>query len=326
MITIFLKRYNKQVEVDMPAMYEELQLALWKLGLDRDPEKYTLKELNMSFRSQTPLEYFALRLLNENLTLLDAVSAIFSVIAPPHPVMAQVQILSSGFRSVSELRTEMDRLIENMARYGSTCSFPIQGVLMDAAGNMKEADQQIMADNAEFIGNAIQRMQKWIMHNMSVCFADTQTEAEESLFKKILTAHWSVIKTENRLYGRINLLLTDDLTADEEDALGDKVRQITTQDLALRAERWSVLTDQGLLYINFGSGEEDIQVGDEDDDEEILTSEYHEGCLCPACEVKLRDQGKTVLAQMDDVAWLDLLVAGEHVIPHPPEFHIVDDE
>lgn len=128
------------------------------------------------------------------------------------------------------------------------------------------------------------------------------------------------------MYGRINLLLTDDLTADEEDALGGKVRRITTQDLALRAERWSVLTDHGLLYINFGLGEEDIQVGDEDDDEEILTSEHHEGCLCPTCEAKLREQGKTVLAQMDDVDWLDLLVAGEHVIPHPPEFHIVDDE
>ena len=33
MITIILNHYNKYTEVDMPAMYEELQLALWKLGL-----------------------------------------------------------------------------------------------------------------------------------------------------------------------------------------------------------------------------------------------------------------------------------------------------
>ena len=42
MITIILNHHNKYAEVDMPAMYEKLQLALWKLGLDRVPEKYTL--------------------------------------------------------------------------------------------------------------------------------------------------------------------------------------------------------------------------------------------------------------------------------------------
>jgi hypothetical protein len=35
-------------------LYEKLQLALWKLGLDREPEKYTLVELNVSYRLQMP--------------------------------------------------------------------------------------------------------------------------------------------------------------------------------------------------------------------------------------------------------------------------------
>ena len=50
MITIILNHHNKYAEIDMPAMYEELQLALWKLGLDRVPEKYTLQDLEASFR------------------------------------------------------------------------------------------------------------------------------------------------------------------------------------------------------------------------------------------------------------------------------------
>ena len=49
MITIIMKRHNKQAEVDMPAMYEELKLALWKLGLDRVLEKYTLLDLGATF-------------------------------------------------------------------------------------------------------------------------------------------------------------------------------------------------------------------------------------------------------------------------------------
>ena len=98
----------------MPAMYEELQLALWKLGLDRVPEKYTLQDLEATFRYQSPLEYFVLRLLEEEMNLLDAVSAIYSVIAPPRPIMAQVQILASGFRSITELRQEIDRMIKKL--------------------------------------------------------------------------------------------------------------------------------------------------------------------------------------------------------------------
>ena len=77
MITIILNHHNKYAEVDMPAMYEELQLALWKLGLDRVPEKYTLQDLEATFRYQSPLEYFVLRLLEGEMNLLDAVSAIY---------------------------------------------------------------------------------------------------------------------------------------------------------------------------------------------------------------------------------------------------------
>ncbi len=139
MITIILNHHNKYAEVDMPAMYEELQLALWKLGLDRVPEKYTLQDLEATFRYQSPLEYFVLRLLEGEMNLLDAVSAIYTVIAPPRPIMAQVQILSSGFRSITELRQEIDRMIKSSAQFGSTCFFPVRGWLVGLDGEMEPA-------------------------------------------------------------------------------------------------------------------------------------------------------------------------------------------
>lgn len=161
----------------MPAMYEELQLALWKLGLDRVPEKYTLQDLEVTFRYQSPLEYFVLRLLEGEMNLLDAVSAIYTVIAPPRPIMAQVLILSSGFRSITELRQEIDRMIESSAQFGSTCFFPVRGWLVGLDGEMEPARDAVMLQNAEVIGEAVQRMQSWIIHDMALCFADTETES-----------------------------------------------------------------------------------------------------------------------------------------------------
>ena len=151
MITIILNHHNKYAEVDMPAMYEELQLALWKLGLDRVPEKYTLQDLEATFRYQSPLEYFVLRLLEGGMSLLDAVSAIYTVIAPPRPIMALVQILSSGFQSITELRQEIDRLIKSTAQFGSTCFFPVRGWLVGLDGEMEPARDAVMLKHAEVI-------------------------------------------------------------------------------------------------------------------------------------------------------------------------------
>ena len=316
MITIILKYHNKQAEVDMPAMYEELQLAFWKLGLDREPEKYTLQDLGATFRYQAPLEYFVLRLLEGEMTLLDAVSAIYSVTAPPRPIMAQVQILSSGFKSITELRQEVERLILSTARFGSTCFFPIRGWLVGLDGEMSPASNAVMLQHAEVIGEAVQRMQSWIIHDMTLCFADTETAAEESLFQKILSARWSVDKRGEKLYGRIDLLLTDNLTPEEQEALEEKTRKITTQDMALRLDRWSVLTEWGILYINFGTGREkvfDMDEGIEDDGD----SNSDECCLCPECEAQLKKYGNIPAESISDVEWLDFLIVGDHTLPRP---------
>ena len=58
-----------------------------------------------------------------------------------------------------------------------------------------------MLQNAEVIGAAVQRMQSWIIHDMALCFADTETDAEESLFQTILSARWSVEKRGRKILG-----------------------------------------------------------------------------------------------------------------------------
>ncbi len=324
MITIILKHHNKHTEVDMPAMYEELQLALWKLGLDREPEKYTLLDLGATFRYQAPLEYFVLRLLEGEMTLLDAVSAIYSVTAPPRPIMAQVQILSSGFKSITELRQEVERLILSTAQFGSSCYFPIRGWLVGPDGEMEQASNAMLFQHADVIGEAVQRMQSWIIHDMALCFADTETAAEKSLFQKILTARWSVDKKGMKLYGRIDLLLTEELTQEEQKALEEKTRKITTQDMALRLDRWSILTDKGILYINFGTGREKVFDMDDDivDDDE---SNCSEGCLCPECEARLKKYGNISAEDISDVEWLDFLVVGDHTLPRPIDISDLED-
>lgn len=45
MIRIQMNRLKHTVELELPTDYERVLVCLWKLGLDRDPRKYTLRDL-----------------------------------------------------------------------------------------------------------------------------------------------------------------------------------------------------------------------------------------------------------------------------------------
>ena len=181
-----------------------------------------------------------------------------------------------------------------------------------------------MLQNADVIGEAVQRMQSWIIHDMALCFADTETDAEESLFQKILSARWSVEKRGRKLYGRIDLLLTEDLTPEEQEALEEKTRRITTQDMAMRLDRWSVLTDKRILYINFGTGREKVFDADEGQKDDY-DSNSDECCICPECEARLKKYGNISAEDISDVEWLDFLVVGDHTLPRPIDISDLED-
>ena len=147
----------------------------------------------------------------------------------------------------------------------------------------------------------------------ALCFADAETDAEESPLQKILSARWSVEIRERKLYRRIDLLLIENLTTEEQEALEQKTRRITTQDMALRLYRWSVLTDKGILYINFGTGREKVFNMDDDivDDDE---SNCSEGRLCPECEARIKKYGNISAKDISDVEWLDFLIVVDHTM------------
>lgn len=325
MIRIHIKRFEKQVELKMPILYEELELALWKLGLERAPEKYSLNELNAVFQYDNTTDHTIVSLINIRMSLLDAVRTIYTAAAPPAPLLEPMfKLLSSGKTiSAKELETEKARMIADRAKYVSTCYYPIMGVLVDSEGNTEEAPWQLMLEYSGMIKNTIQNFQSWLLHDAAICFSDTETDAEETMFQKILSATWMAEKHGVSLVGRIVLLLTDTPTEKEMEALEQMTRRITTQDMALRADRWSVLTDQGLLYIHFGTADTKVltgvveEAGGNMDDSDPL--------LCPECEAMFREKNHETQPQESDVEWLDILLRGSHTIPHPREWESEDE-
>ena len=131
-------------------------------------------------------------------------------------------------------------------------------------------------------------------------------------------------RESRKLYGRIDLLLTEDLTTEEQETLEEKTRRITTQDMALRLDRWSVLTDKGILYINFGTGREKVFDADEGRGDDY-DSNSDNCCICPECEAQHKMYGNISAESISDVEWLDFLVVGDHTLPRPIDISDLED-
>ena len=73
------------------------------LGLERDPSKYTLEDLNAVISYNTPWEHQMIRLIDTGYTLEDTISILQQMLAPPYPIAARLRsgILSGRFRSRS---------------------------------------------------------------------------------------------------------------------------------------------------------------------------------------------------------------------------------
>ena len=71
MIKIKMKRYDRIVELQLPTEYEHVMVCLWKLGLERDPAKYTLRDLKAVISYDTSWEHQIIRLVSIGNTLED---------------------------------------------------------------------------------------------------------------------------------------------------------------------------------------------------------------------------------------------------------------
>ena len=72
MIQLTIRHLDHTAKLKVPAEYERVVLALWTLGLDRDPEKYTLRWLGAVFTSTTKEEANMVRLIDPRNTLIQA--------------------------------------------------------------------------------------------------------------------------------------------------------------------------------------------------------------------------------------------------------------
>ena len=85
-----------------------------------------------------------------------------------------------------------------------------------------------------------------------------------------------------------------------------------------------MLTDKGILYINFGTGREKVFDADEGHEDDYDSNSVN-CCICPECEAQHKLYGSISAESISDVEWLDFLVVGDHTLPRPIDISDLED-
>lgn len=286
MIQLKITHLGHSAKLTFPAKYERVALALWTIGLDRDPEKYTLRRLGAEFTSTTEEEANMVRLIDPGNTLMQALCLLSEMMYPPHPVAEKIhkKMAEGGYASEEDFFIEMENFIYDSDLHLQRYYFPVSGEVVDKRGLVRQAPDTLLVKYELLISEAIHGVQRQISGSETKLFEDV-----DGVYQKLMAASWSVESVSGFLVGQVILFLTEPLTKDEAESAAKKIETLNSTSFPIRLKNWSVLTDEGLLFAYMRDEEGDYglyNTENEDDNED-------QPCLCPECQARMKAQEKT---------------------------------
>lgn len=285
MIQLKITHLGHSAKLTFPAKYERVALALWTIGLDRDPEKYTLRRLGAEFTSTTEEEANMVRLIDPGKTLMQALCLLSEMMYPPYPVAERIhkKMAAGGYASEEDFFIEMESFIYDSDLHLKRYYFPVSGEVVDKRGLVRKASDPLLVKYELLISEAVYGVQRQISGSETKLFEDV-----DGVYQKLMAASWSVGSVSGFLVGQVILFLTEPLTKEETESAAKKIETLNSSSFPIRLKNWSVLTDEGLLFAYMRDEDGDYGLYDsesEDDDE-------NQPCLCPECQARMQTQEK----------------------------------
>ena len=212
MIQLKINHMDHKAVLTVPTDYERVTLALWILGLDRDPEKYTLRQLDAEFTYTTEEESQMVRLIDPRDSLMNALCLLSEMVYPPYPVAERIhkKMTAGGYASEDDFFIEMEKLVYDQNLDMHIFYFPISGEVVNKRGLVRKASDPLLLKYEHLIHSAIHRVQRQISGSETKLFEDVN-----GVYQKLMGASWSVDSVSGFLVGQVLLFLTEPLTEDE---------------------------------------------------------------------------------------------------------------
>ena len=286
MIQLKITHLGHSAKLTFPAKYERVALALWTIGLDRDPEKYTLRRLGAEFTSTTEEESQMIRLIDPGNTLMQALCMLSEMMYPPYPVAERIhkKMAAGGYASEEDFFIEMESFIYDSDLHLQRYYFPVSGEVVDKRGLVRKASDPLLVKYELLISEAVYGVQRQISGSETKLFEDV-----DGVYQKLMAASWSVESVSGFLVGQVILFLTEPLTKDEAESAAKKIETLNSTSFSIRLKNWSVYTDEGLLFAYMRDEDGDFSLYDSESE----ANDEDQPCLCPECQARMKAQEKS---------------------------------
>jgi len=175
----------------------------------------------------------------------------------------EANLVYEQYSDTEEMYDDIKEMLKSLASSKLSFYCPLTGNINDHEGDYYETSNDVLADNADAIEEAIAREQATEI-NMADYVRD-----HADIKGKLVFAEWGVEERRGMLYGKIDCYLTEELTPEETERLRDAITGQNSDGLGEGFEQREIRIDEGDLYVSYWHSGNDYFLYTEDEMNEL---------------------------------------------------------
>lgn len=258
-------RKGAQTEtVKLPCDFLTIKVALYQMDVLKGPDEVMIADVNATFQSDDALGQKIIALIQPTDSLSDVDVAVHQMRAAPKPVREALSqmILTDVVGNIQDIAIQRDALIEQIGQHRACYYFPLTCTIEDEEYDYApvEGYPGDLLRNMDAIQTAVQREQDYLIDTMAMHFWTRDPVLTESIQEKLLTCVWDVEVVNDRLYGKVDVVSTEQFAPLEEQAMKDWILGQNSDGLGEGFEQRPIETEWGDLYVHFWNSGDDYEI------------------------------------------------------------------
>lgn len=267
---ILMNNRGQSVPFTLPKMPALLGAEVSLLDLRRGPERITMdKSVDSASGVLIPTNEVSehlIRLLPKGYTLMDVndIAHIVSIANNHIKRDLEQNILHDQYRNAQEMRDDIRQMTYDAGTVSKTYYFPLTGKIWPYDfGDDFPAGKRFLMDHEGMIREKFAEYARSNMDSMSAYFHEAGAD-------KLLLADWGLEVMNDELYGKVDTLMTEPMTEDEESRLRNWIHKVNAHGIGQTFECQVIQTDKGNLSITFCDDSDNYSIFDAEEIKEKL--------------------------------------------------------
>lgn len=259
-----IRKGEQSQTVKLPCDFLTLKVALYQIDVLKEPEEVTVADVNATFQSEDELGQKIIALIQPMDSLSNVDMAVHQVRTAPKPVREALSqmILTDAVGSIRGITIQRDALVEQLGQHRARYYFPLTCTIESEETDYtpEEGYPGDLLRNMGAIQTAIQKEQAYLIDTMAMHFWTRDPALTESIQEKLLTCVWDVEAVNDRLYGKVDVVSTEQFAPLEEQAMKDWILGQNSDGLGEGFEQRPIETEYGDLYVHFWHSGDDYEI------------------------------------------------------------------